>query len=96
MVRTARRGADGRRDGNQKPIVDALRAAGVDVVTISKAGIPDLLTAHNGRTVLLEVKNKGGKLTDDQRTFLSAWQGEAYVVFTPAEALAVFGIEVTE
>lgn len=96
MVRTARKGALGRRDANEPEIIAALRGAGISVMQISKGGAVDLVAANAQKTVLFEVKNKGGRLTDAENTFLSAWQGEAYVVFTPAEALAVFGIEVTE
>lgn len=96
MARTARRGALGRRDANEPDIIAALRGAGISVMQISKGGAVDLVAARPQKTVLLEVKSKGGRLTDAEREFLLSWPGEAYVVFTPAEALAVFGIEVTE
>lgn len=96
MEHTALKGALGRRDANEAEIIAALRRAGISVQQLSMSGVPDLLAAHNNRTVLIEVKSAGGRLTDAQRQFMLSWQGEAYVVFTPAEALAVFGIEVTE
>ena len=91
-MRTARGGAIGKRDGNEAEIVDALRAAGVSVVRISQRGVLDLLCAKDNRTVLIEVKNKGGRLTPDEIAFMQAWQGEAFVVFTVDEALAIWGL----
>ena len=63
-----------RSDGNQKDIVDALRALGCFVVSLSKIGngCPDLIVSYRGRLHWAEVKNGsmlGWKLTDDQKKF---------------------------
>lgn len=54
-----------RRDDNEPEICAALIAAGASVTYLSIPGAPDLLVGHQGRTVLLEVKEplgpRGGK-----------------------------------
>jgi hypothetical protein len=50
-----------RRDDNEGPIVEALRAAGASVTVIGMGdGVPDLLVGMAGRTYLLEVKHAPG------------------------------------
>lgn len=44
------------RDGNEKPIFDALVAAGASVTRLNDDGVPDLLVGFNGQTFLIEVK----------------------------------------
>ena len=84
-------------DDCQKPIVDALRRAGVAVYVV---GLPlDLLCAVRDpgqssgyRTVLLEVKDEDGRFTKTQAEFMATWPGEFYVVRSETEALkACFG-----
>ena len=64
-------------DGTQKAVVEALRAYGWTVVSLSRmgGGVPDLLIAKDGRTVLVEVKTKKGKLRFAQEAFLATWPG---------------------
>ena len=57
-----------RRDGNELEIIRALQKAGVLVWRVSGKGLPDLLTCFRGRWKPLEVKRKGGKLTEAQET----------------------------
>ncbi len=45
-----------KRDANEGPIVEALRAVGAAVTFLSVTGCPDLLVGYQGRTFLLEVK----------------------------------------
>ena len=81
-------------DDSQKPIVDALRAAGIAVYVI---GLPlDLLCAvrlpEGWKTLLLEVKDADGRFTKTQAEFMAEWPGEIHVVRSPEEALrACFG-----
>ena len=86
-----------RTDDCQKPIVDALRRAGVAVYVV---GLPlDLLCAvrdpgqsYGYRTVLLEVKDEDGRFTKTQAEFMATWPGEFHVVRSETEALkACFG-----
>lgn len=90
MAVTARRGALGKRDANEGDIVRALRAFGVTVERISQAGVPDLLCSYRGRTVLMEVKQTKGTVTDAEQTFIDRWQGEVYIVRNADDALDVF------
>ena len=76
-----------KRDANEPEIVKALEAIGCDVHRLDKP--VDLVVGYRGRTVLLEVKTKGGKLTDDQKTFFELFRGEAYVVRTVERAIEV-------
>lgn len=56
-----------KRDGTEQAIIRALRKVGVQVFLISGRGLPDLLTFHRGQWGVLEVKVKGGRLTDAQK-----------------------------
>lgn len=81
-----------KRDANHASIVDALKTIGASVVDLAPmgSGCPDLLVGHQGRNVLLEVKNpnrvaKDGSLrkkgalhatvADKQAKFRDAWRG---------------------
>lgn len=55
-----------KRDANEQVIVEALRAIGAKVFRISGVGVPDLLVYYRDRWQPLEVKSKGGKLTEEQ------------------------------
>ena len=82
-----------RADGNQEPIVKALRKIGCSVVVLSQVGggCPDLLASRAGRTLLLEVKwPNRGRLSDEQRKFHDAWQGEIVLVRTVDDAVNAF------
>ena len=62
-----------RTDTNQQEVMDALRAAHylvVDTHTLGK-GFPDLVVSRHGHIFLLEVKTRDGKLTEDERRFIS-------------------------
>ncbi len=75
-------------DLNQAEIVDALRKAGISVEII---GEPlDLLCGHNATNVLLEIKRPGQKpRTKKQKAFFKNWKGQARIVETAEEAIAV-------
>ena len=67
-----------RTDQNQRDIMDAFRAMGAQVFDLSRVGkgIPDLLVAWRGHTLLVEVKSSEKALyTKDQLAFIAAWQG---------------------
>lgn len=90
-----------RTDRNHLEIVAALRKVGCTVRSLAAVGqgCPDLLvafTAIDGRrvTVLMEVKDgkkrpSARKLTPDEARFFATWAGEAYVVTSVEEAIAV-------
>lgn len=86
-----------RTDGNQAEIVAALREAGrfVEVLSDVGRGVPDLLVAWSGRSLLMEVKMPKEKLTPDQIDWHRRWKGPAVaVVRSPFEALAATGIDI--
>ena len=82
-----------RADGNQAAIVQALRKIGVSVEPI---GTPlDLLVATSlTNTFLMEVKDKGGKLSASQRAFIAGWKGRIEVVWSVEDALRAIGVTV--
>ena len=86
-----------KRDGNELEIIQGLRAAGCSVQQLSVKGAPDLLVGifdpETGAPTnfLMEVKDKRGKLTPDEREWIDAWQGQVCVVYTVEEALEVIG-----
>ncbi|PYE21346.1 hypothetical protein C7410_115189 [Paraburkholderia silvatlantica] len=91
MSRWARRA-----DANQMPIVQALRAAGCQVVPTHTVGqgFPDLVVKFGSRVMLLEIKDpakppSARKLTPAQAEFHEAWSGVIYVVETPEEAVRI-------
>lgn len=85
-----------RTDGNQTEIVSALRAIGASVSpthTIG-SGFPDLVVGFRKRSVLFEVKDpkqppNKRKLTDDEAIWFGNWKGEAYVIETAEQAIAI-------
>jgi hypothetical protein len=81
-----------RRDDNEREIIDALRQVGATVQQISVKGAPDLLVGFRGTNFLLEIKNQNGKLTHDEKNWISGWAGRVYIVQTPEEALQAIGL----
>ena len=80
-------------DKNQASVVKALRDNGADVHLLHMvgAGIPDLLVAYEGHTILMEVKDgPDKKFTPDQIKFIAGWKGgHLYRVNSSEEALDV-------
>ena len=75
-----------RTDATQAEVVKALRAIGCSVLYIK---LPlDLLVCHRKETMLVEVKEEGGRLTKAQEAFLETWPGRVHVVRGPLEAVA--------
>lgn len=82
-------------DENQRDIVKALREYGAVVRIISQGdGIPDLLVAYKGVTILMEVKDgdkvpSARKLTEAEQKFFDEWTGGMLVVVNSVdEAIA--------
>ena len=80
-------------DANQNPIVKGLKSIfGPDVVFDLSAvgrGCPDIMIGIRGVNILMEIKTDKGKLTTDQQIFHRTWDGQAHVVRTLEEAIAV-------
>lgn len=78
-------------DANQNKIVEALRKHGAVVRIISQGdGIPDLLVAYKGYTILMEVKDgdkppSARKLTEAEQKFFDEWTGGMLVVVNSVE-----------
>lgn len=71
-----------RRDLNHKEIVGELRQCGFSVVDLSQVGggCPDLLVCRNNVQRLVEIKSEDGKLSEDQVTWCSTWNGPSPIV----------------
>ena len=86
----------GRRDTNEKSIIEALRAAGCSVLQLEdpdNEGVPDLLVGHWAIDRLIEVKMPGKEPDPAQRAFYSRWRGlPPLVVHSVEEAYAALGI----
>jgi len=80
-------------DKNQASVVKTLRDNGADVYLLHMVGkgIPDLLVAYEGHTILIEVKDGANKVfTPDQIKFIAGWKGgHLYRVNSSEEALDV-------
>lgn len=78
-------------DANQNAIVKGLRGAGAFVRIISQGdGIPDLLVAYKGYTILMEVKDgdkppSARKLTEAEQKFFDEWTGGMLVIVNSVE-----------
>lgn len=81
-------------DANQSEIVEALRAAGISVVSLASLGrgVPDILAASGTDAWLIEIKGPKGTLTVDQQKWIEAWTGVVHIVRTPDEALKLVGV----
>lgn len=74
----------------------ALRAIGASVTPTHQigGGFPDLVVGFRKRSILFEVKDpkqplSKRKLTDDEAIWFGNWRGEAYVIETADEAIAI-------
>lgn len=76
-----------RRDGLEPDIMTALRHVYGDNISIQQLDVVDLLIGYAGRTILMEIKSDGGRLSDSQLGFLVHWQGEAYAVNNVEDAI---------
>jgi hypothetical protein len=80
-------------DKNQAVVVKALRDNGADVYLLHMVGkgIPDLLVAYEGHTILIEIKDGADKtFTKDQLALIAGWKGgHLFRVNNEQEALEV-------
>lgn len=77
-----------RRDENEPEIIEALTAAGFDVVRTDEI---DLIAGKHGRNWLIEVKAPGkgteSRIRPLQRRLRDSWRGQYAIVTTAEEAL---------
>jgi hypothetical protein len=78
-------------DNNHSEVVAAFRKLGASDLSLANLGrgVPDLLVAWCGVTMLIEVKAPKGKETDDQLRFFEGWQGQIFIVRDVAGVLTV-------
>ena len=62
-----------RTDANQAEIIESLRKIGARVYYIKEP--VDLLVGFRNKSVLLEVKVEGGRITKQQARFIAEWNG---------------------
>lgn len=79
-------------DANQAEIVATLRACGAFVFDLHGVGrgCPDLLCCHHGQWMLIECKDKDGRLTPEQVIFVGEagrCRGKVYVVRSTDDAV---------
>jgi hypothetical protein len=83
------------RDGNERPIIEALKRIHATVLQLDKPC--DLLVGYRGRNFLLEVKLPAGprggtshsELNDDEMEFRATWKGQYEVVRSPEDAIEI-------
>lgn len=81
-------------DAKQPAIVEALRKAGCVVQHTHQIGhgCPDIfVSTPSGRTIGMEIKAPGGRLTRDEQEWFARWLGEAYIVYGVEDALRAVG-----
>jgi Holliday junction resolvase len=79
-----------KRDGNETEIVKAFRACGWSVCFLAGSGVPDLAIAKGERLILVEVKQRLGKLTPAQVKWHADWRGpKPVIVRSVDDALAL-------
>jgi len=79
-----------RSDGNADEIINALQGCGASVFRINPSGgrrngLPDVVIGIDGTTLLAEIKQPGGKLTDEQIDWHAAWRGAPVHVLRSVE-----------
>lgn len=78
-------------DSNHQVIVSKLRQCGVSVQPLHATGngLPDLLVGYRGHNVLLEIKSPTAPIRKAQLEWLAKWGGQATIVYTWEQAMAV-------
>ena len=79
-------------DGNHAAVVDALRAAGCFVQSLAAVGggCPDILAGKYGVWHLIEIKDAGGRLTPQQKSWhAAALPQRTHIAYTVADALLI-------
>ena len=74
-----------RRDSTERDIVATLRKLGWSVEFLNLPDGPDLLLGRYGRTNLVEVKTRTGKLKVGQQRWHDEWRGSKVIVLRSVE-----------
>ena len=91
---------DAKTDQNHTALLKQIRKIpNVSVCDLSGAGsgVPDVCLGFQGRNYFIEIKRpdvapSASKLNDKQQEFFETWRGQAQVVRTLADVLAVLGV----
>lgn len=82
-----------RRDNNHNEITKSLEICGFSVVDLSQVGggVNDILVGAYGLNFLFEIKNPESShgVTEGQSEFHAKWQGQAAIIYSAVEAIAV-------
>jgi hypothetical protein len=82
-----------RRDGNEKAIVNAIRACGATWLSVSVRNGPDGIIGWHGKNYLAEVKTPKGKHKTGQTEFAEKWRGTIHVLRTPEDVYQLLGVD---
>lgn len=79
----------GKVDLEQPTIVQTLRDAGcaVQILSMVGGGCPDILVSRGGEMLLVELKSKGGTLTEDQVKWHPKWKAPILIALTADDVL---------
>ena len=82
-----------RRDGNEREIINTLKAVGAVVLQMDRSEGFDLLVCWHGQIYVMEVKQRGEHLSDREREVALEVrrQSEYYVIHDKVEALDILG-----
>ena len=74
-------------DDNAKDIVSDLRRMGISVTSLHRVGwgCPDIICGAFGKTILVEIKQKGKILSPSQQDWIKLWNGGKVIVATCVE-----------
>ena len=78
-------------DANQAKIVEALRKKGYSVTCTHMVGggFPDITVGANHKNILIEIKQLGKTLNEQERKWHVEWQGQVAIAYTPDEAIQI-------
>lgn len=81
-----------KRDENERALITLLEGCGYQVIQVSGEGVPDLLVNdhHTRRTVPVEVKGAGGKLTPAQQAAFASWRGTPILIASEGEQVLTY------
>lgn len=74
-----------KRDTSERPIIEALKGIGMDVVQIDRP--VDLAAGWRGQNYLIEVKTGKAKPNPEQARFIETWRGQVVVLRDVDEAI---------
>lgn len=74
-----------KRDGNEKPLVEAARKFGASWMPLNVTDGPDGVLGYQGVDRLVHVKQPGKKLTQVQQEYQATWRGRTFTCVSTVE-----------